>query len=90
MTQHTPTPWEVRQDKEGQFAYIVPADKTIGGAIACLIHPDDAAFIVRAANAHKELVRALRGIILADTGSIQERHDARVVARAALAAAEKP
>jgi len=85
-TAHTPTPFEIRPDGEN-FAIVRTAGRI--GRVATVITEDDARGIVRACNAHGELVAALReiGSAAAADGEDYERLVMRMkrIARAALA-----
>lgn len=71
MTAHTPTPW-VRDPRSGRTTMVYSDDAT-GSAIAdcapSMVHRSqaeceaNAAFIVRACNAHDELVEALSALL---------------------------
>lgn len=92
-TQHTPTPWEVSLRNAGA-AIIAPAasGKIHEATIICSGlggHRGNAAFIVRACNAHDELVAALRNSLafveyVANNGN-EGAHETAVEIRAALA-----
>lgn len=64
MTEHTPTPWEIRKDDEGAYIGAKDGDRYIRIVQICgsLLNPSiaaDAALIVRAVNSHAALVEAL-------------------------------
>jgi hypothetical protein len=86
-TKHTPTPWHRAGD------YIVSEDEIAVAEITnpCLASQTEdanAAFIVRAVNAHEALVRALRELIEAAEEDGRPDRPCVRVARAALALAE--
>ena len=64
MTQHTPTPWNA-ENAAGDFqALIYGVDDPTGKTIALTYTGNaDAEFIVRACNAHDELVDACRAFV---------------------------
>lgn len=102
MSTHTPGPWEIDEESEdnaGQTALSITSDNRPGyicgihcaeGVELDVIDRANAAFIVRACNAHGELVKALKMILKThdpiETDEIME--DAREQARAAIAKAE--
>jgi hypothetical protein len=58
--QHTPTPWSISDLKTIEGDSMVCAGEGHGyGLVASVTIPQDAAFIVRAVNAHDDLVKAL-------------------------------
>lgn len=62
-TQHTPTPWRMSSMRNGETIQIVQAYAPVARiALVSPRKPENAAFIVRACNAHDELVAALRCI----------------------------
>lgn len=85
---HTPTPWTT-----DRFRTVLWVESGACWVARCL-YPEDAAFIVRAVNAHDELVAALKGLLAANGGGVKLcGHDYDCIcavdgARAALAAAE--
>lgn len=86
-TQHTPTPWHVESDIEiwcdtgGFVAMTMTAEQAVGTAEDYA----NAAFIVRAVNAHAALVEALEAVI-----SVADRKTVEFdLARAALAKAKE-
>lgn len=90
-TQHTPTPWHDEIGAPGSSSGLTVRDEN-GNIIARVGSIDDAAFIVRACNAHDELVAALRGLLDAtkDIRGIdpeEYKPEAFATARAALAKA---
>jgi hypothetical protein len=104
MTKHTPTPWF--QEKDAIYAKSQVDDEGHWYVANTITMPEDgvemanAAFIVRAVNAHDDLVRAVQAFLVAvDTnasqgGDIGERINKAnpltvEAARAALAKAEK-
>lgn len=54
MSAHTPTPWKISEFGDG-LSFISAADRAV--TQAC--RPEDAAFIVKACNAHDNLVRCM-------------------------------
>lgn len=58
-TQHTPTPWTYYKNKFYGFG-IYPADLNLEITIVGIRTKEDTVFIVRAVNAHDELVGALQ------------------------------
>ena len=90
MSTHTPTPWYVGHD----IVNPITGDGTIsvGNAwvtVAAVLNEEDARFIVRAVNAHADLLAALREAanVLASDKRFAK---AEAKARAALAKAEAP
>lgn len=70
-TPHTPTPWKVNRPSSRVAHSIVSND---GKSTVCYgdIYIDDAAFIVRAANCHDELLAALEEVV---HGAIPHKRD---------------
>jgi len=70
---HTPTPWEVNDDDSGiigtwgpdedDWGLICATDYAISSSVPEEQRPANAAFIVKACNAHDELVEALKTAI---------------------------
>lgn len=97
MTKHTQTPWAV--DNQQPIAGINFGDdplksivKGMGDAtyvIAEMLAPDDAEFIVRACNAHDDLVAALDGLLADKYLSDPINNDRMAQARAALTKAKE-
>ncbi len=58
---HTPTPWEVGFNKADRTYHIV--DCIGGSTMAFSADEENAAFIVRAVNAHEELLHALKCLV---------------------------
>lgn len=99
MADHTPTPWEVFDN--GRLLVIAPGAGWSVFEIEASHQPDrptheaNAAFIVRAVNAHDDLVKALRTIVdgasadVSDTAIVigSDAKAALAFARAALAKA---
>lgn len=79
-TNHTPTPWRVNTFN-GDRQEVLDAN----GNNACV--KANAAFIVRACNAHDELVAALE--LIDHPNAVRTIEDAKRVARAALAKVQK-
>jgi hypothetical protein len=86
---HTPTPWTPRQDQPRNVASVQP-----GGTVPVAVFANtiDAAFAMRAANSHADLIAALKGILgiarAATLHSGGEHNRKRIAAaEAALAAA---
>lgn len=60
---HTPTPWEVIEEEGYVAAYIDGPEPKDVGMISCELNQNglaNASFIVRAVNAHEDLVKALK------------------------------
>ncbi|WP_036305437.1 hypothetical protein [Methylopila sp. 73B] len=103
MSAHTPTPWAVCGSDE-HWIDIKPAREkrrislSIATVATCTVDAEaNAAFIVRACNAHDDLVAALKAMVsdaveLAESGDAgfwdAEKVPAVIAARAALARAE--
>ena len=100
-TQHTPTPWKVLQAGDPSGVPRVTSDKG-GVAVICVNRymgekgpsaeeSANAAFIVRACNAHDELVAALRELLWTEQFDDDDPRliAARLQSRAALAKASK-
>ena len=90
---HSQLPWIVLPNDMGRINSIVnPDGEAEFGTwlIADCRWPVDAAFIVKACNAHDDLVAALRGMILANEGDMAPEEPELIFARAALAKAEAP
>lgn len=71
MTKHTPTPWQALPDENGNETYVVgPKDQAVADCMMGYGVTDDAnaAFIVKAVNNHKALVKALE-VLLAEATS---------------------
>lgn len=67
MSEHTPTPWKVYDDTDPHHVKILGRHQDIGNAhIADVLFPENAAFIVKAANNHDDLITALRRIVSLD------------------------
>lgn len=69
-TQHTPTPWEIHNRPNGSL-WITNNGRTVYDSEApdvWPLSPANAAFIIRAVNAHDELVAALSGLLEQATG----------------------
>ena len=95
---HTPTPWyfDELRGNDGMGYVCGPADEVIthhgDHSLSQGINQANAAFIVRACNAHEELVEAARTTVrVAEAGPVIERNKPHYVkARAALAQAKAP
>jgi hypothetical protein len=77
---NTPTPWkiyEVRDENDNNL--LVGGEETIGG----IIDDENAAFIIKAVNAHETLVRALEEIAKLESG-----HDSNCIGLAKEALSE--
>jgi len=65
--QHTPTPWHTGEGKAERIIYAADgfavADATVFHGLHVESPTANAAFIVRACNAHDELVAALKGLL---------------------------
>lgn len=90
---HSPTPWSVRPAHDGSFV-IATGREAEGGVVARRNSGSgtslaDAAFIVRAANSHDELVAALSALLAAYEYRVGDGLTPLITnARAALAKAE--
>lgn len=60
---HTPTPWHWKRYKTsmGKMMATIGGSDRLGAMIAC-VKPENAEFIVRACNAHEELLAALEAL----------------------------
>ncbi len=58
---HSPTPWETHKTAHPDGWISVSVAQ--GGTVAFALHKDDADFITRAANSHKDLVDALKVMV---------------------------
>jgi len=56
---HTPTPWHIKELTQDGYVVIGPL-KREGAALVLKENVQDAAFIVRAVNAHEKLIESLR------------------------------
>lgn len=73
---HTPTPWDYTDEVTGKGWLLLDADQPENTPSMGTIHcEEDAAFIVRAVNAHDDLLEALQGCL-----EIAECHAARLKA----------
>lgn len=93
MTKHTPTPWKMEQWGENHFAVVSDNDgqnHAVMQDIYCYAPEKaaNAAFIVRACNAHEALVRELQAMYdhMIDRGE-DEESDGMIAAATALALA---
>lgn len=87
VSQHTPTPWKwvngigiVQDEGDKMDGYLMNAK-----------HPANATFIVRACNAHQELVELLRTVekfLRADTDNEENIYTLKIMVRNAIAKAE--
>ncbi len=87
---HTPTPWVQkgrRVEVHGRGTIVECPLPTSGGVFEAT---ENAAFIVRACNAHEELVAALRWIVANDGQCLGDHPDRLLQARAALSKAGAP
>lgn len=74
MSKHTPTPWEVGDTGDGWNISATLADANgvrIHRVARKLDSEADAAYIVRAVNAHEQLVEALRDVLSVARNRIQ-------------------
>jgi hypothetical protein len=82
QTAHTPTPWQY--DEDALHVFVNGSGVEGDGAVICEVWPGfgsgeskereaNAAFIVRACNAHDDLVAALRGLVNADVDRLSDQ-----------------
>jgi len=99
MKQHTPTPWNARPiyAKDGRFELRSERHQSVGYAPLAYVRGDkretggdgeaNAQFIVRACNAHDQLVAALKAVVefysYAEFGPIAQAREALAAAGAA-------
>jgi hypothetical protein len=76
VSKHTPTPWKIYDDSNPLHIAIKGYYSSTGGAhVADILSPANAAFILKAANSHDALVKALEWIV-----SNPNAHHANMVA----------
>jgi len=90
--QHTPTPWTVAKAEPNPRCWHLHGENWRGPYLASVAREANAAFIVRAVNAHEALVQAIEytltsGADLLDR-ELMKYHDVTSVLRAALALAK--
>lgn len=83
-TKHTPVPWEIKRDRG--VRRIIKAGDPLRSIfiIESWTKPEDAEFIVRAANCHDELLAACKDILFAANLSIADDDQMPEISRAAL------
>lgn len=84
QTNHTPLPWTFQENRSGMISNdVIGHDRN---TVACYVGSKNAAFIVKACNAHYELLSAIT-FILSDLNSKLD-YEAREILLAAIAKAE--